>query len=168
MYKESKTIYSRKVPLFMSIAYFILINSRGDTMTTEKKNDLMDQFHTFTKNMDEIVKKKFGNGLFQSIENFMQNISLSSDMQVEWVETDSEFLLKAKIAGVPKESIAIDLLGNQIKISYFLDNEDSKKHVSKCFNFHYPVEEEKIEASHKDGLLTIKIPKSKKKNIQIK
>ena len=137
-------------------------------MTTDKKNDLMDQFQTFSKNMDEIVRKKFGNGLFQSIENFMQNMSFSSDMQVEWLETDTDFILNAKIAGVPKESIAIDLLGNQIKISYSLESENSKKQISKSFNFHYPIEEEKIVATHKDGLLNIKIPKSKKKNIQIK
>ena len=137
-------------------------------MSTEKKTDLMDQFHTFTKNMDEIVRKKFGNGLFQSIENFVQNISLSSEMQVEWLESDEEFVLNAKIAGVPKDKVIIDLLGNQIKISYFLENENTNKLVSKSFNFHYPIDEEKIEAIHQDGLLTIKIPKSKNKNIQIK
>ena len=137
-------------------------------MTTEKKNDIMEQFHTFTKNMDEIVRKKFGNGVFQSIENFVQNISFSSDLPVEWQETDLDFILKAKIAGVPREKIMIDLLGNQIKISYTIENENSKRHVSKSFNFHYPIDEEKIEATHKDGLLTLKIPKSKKKNIQIK
>ncbi|MDF2536324.1 MAG: Hsp20/alpha crystallin family protein [Bacillales bacterium] len=137
-------------------------------MTTEKKNDLMDQFHTFTKNMDEIVRKKFGNGLFQSIENFVQNISLTSEMQIEWQESDDEFVLIAKIAGIPKDKISIDLLGNQIKISYYVENENTNKLISKSFNLHYPIDEERIVANHQDGLLTIKIPKSKKKNIQIK
>ncbi len=137
-------------------------------MDRDQFDQIKKQFHGLVKNIDETLHKKFGNEVFQSVEQFIKNIPLTGNFQLDWSETESEYLLKANIAGVPKDEIALDLVGNQLKISYRAVSETTEKVYNRVFTFHQPIIEEKIVAKHQDGLLMITIPKSmNKKSIEI-
>ncbi len=141
---------------------------RCHSLDKEQLDQLKKQFHGLVKNIDETLHKKLGNEVFQSVEQFIKNIPLTGNFQLDWTETDAEYLLKANIAGVPKDEINIDLVGNQLRISYRSISETTEKRYSRSFTFHQPIIEEKIVANHQDGLLIITIPKSTtKKNIEI-
>ena len=116
-------------------------------------------------------------GLLQFMYDFFQNQKMFSSFPVEWEETESHYIIQASIAGVDKKYIEIDISGNKLTISYesihkvtkgeqTVGSEKQKK--SRSFTFHYPIDEEQIEATHENGLLTIKVPKSKKKRISIR
>lgn len=88
-------------------------------------------------------------------------------------ERESEFLIKADLPGVRKEDVKIQVEGNTITISGERLEEseegDSKKHRSEAFygsflrSFSLPqkIDEEKVSAQFKEGVLRVTIPKSK-------
>jgi len=133
----------------------------------ESKTDLSDQFRNLAKSMDEVIQKKFGNDLFQSVDHFLKNISFSSDFQLDWKEHETEYVVIAKIPGIPKENIYADLSGNQLKISYKLQEDNNIRNFTKTVTLHHPIESDLINAHHENGVLTVVIPKAKKRPIVI-
>ena len=141
-----------------------------------KKNNPLEPLRSFISQMDDLLTDNSRSGLLQSMDDFFQNQKLFASFPVEWEETDTHYIIQASIAGVDKKYIEIDISGNQLTISYEsvrkLNKNDQtfateKQKRSRSFTFQYPIEEEQIEATHENGLLTIKVPKSKKKRISI-
>ena len=145
-------------------------------MAQNKKNGPLDPLRNLISQMDDLLTENTRSGLLQSMDDFFQNQKMFSSFPVEWEETESHYIIQASIAGVDKKYIEIDISGNKLTISYesirkvtkgeqTVASEKQKK--SRSFTFHYPIDEEQIEATHENGLLTIKVPKSKKKRISI-
>ncbi len=149
-------------------------------MAQNNRNELIEPFRQFISQMDHLLSEKTGNGLLQSMDGFFQNQNLFSSFPMEWEETDTHYIIHAHIAGVEKNLIEIDISGNRLTISY--ETEERKKanpekgfpssierrKKSRSFTFPQPIDEENIQANHENGLLTVSIPKSKKRRISIR
>ncbi len=129
-------------------------------MDSKESPTIKEQIQNLAKRIDNSIQKKFGNDFFQSIEHFFHNVSINNPFTLDWAETESEYTLSAKIAGIKKEDITLELTGNKLKIFYQTD--DPQKKHDKSFTFHSPIDEDNVRANYQDGLLIVKIPKSKK------
>jgi HSP20 family protein len=91
---------------------------------------------------------------------------------IDVVETDDEFIVKAEMPGVQKEDIDLSVVDGQLIISGEKRQEEEKEgkdyyRAERCYGsfrrvFGLPsrVDVEKVRASHKDGVLTVNIPKA--------
>ena len=93
---------------------------------------------------------------------------------VDIIERDNEYVLEAEVPGLKKDEIRIDLKDGVLTISGERKYEDEEKkdkytRVERCYgsftrSFTLPdhVETDKIDASYKDGVLTVTLPKGEK------
>ena len=91
-------------------------------------------------------------------------------------ETDDAFMVKAEIPGCKAEDVDISVHGNMLTISGEKRQEKEQKekgyyHIERAYgsfrrdlNLASDVDPEKIEAMCKDGVLSIKLPKTEKAN----
>ena len=103
--------------------------------------------------------------------------------RVEISETNEKFIVKAEVPGIDRKDIKINVEDHVLSLSG--ENKQEKKEEDEkftrveryygtfCRSFSLPenVDEEKIDAAFKDGLLTLSIPKtesSKPKAIEVK
>lgn len=93
-------------------------------------------------------------------------------IRIDVAEQDGGYLVKAEIPGVKKEDIDVRVDGNLVTISAEVKTEkDEKKngrvlrqerqfgYTSRSFTLACPVDDGKTEASYKDGILELKLPK---------
>jgi HSP20 family protein len=94
-------------------------------------------------------------------------------IKVDLSEQDGSYLVKAEIPGVRKEDIDVRVDGNQVTISAETKTEKQQKdngrvickelqegYASRSFTLACPVDEAHADASYKDGMLTLKLPKT--------
>lgn len=132
-------------------------------MTLVKRNSSQ-----FPKFFDDF----FGKDLFDwGYSNF--SIEGSSLPKVNIIENDDAFMVETAIPGMNKKDFTIELDNDILKISAKKemndDNGKNYRYVRREFNyqtfqrtFHLPkkvVDESKIEAQYKDGILSVLIPK---------
>jgi HSP20 family protein len=100
---------------------------------------------------------------------------------IDIAEKDNEFVVKAEVPGCKADDIDISVHGNMLTISGEKKQEEEKKekgyyHMERSYgsfrrdlNLASEVDPAKIEATYKDGVLTITVPKSEKaKPVKIK
>ena len=94
-------------------------------------------------------------------------------IKIDLTEQDGSYALKADIPGVKKEDIDVRIDGNMITISAEVKSDKEEKgnggrvlrherqegYASRSFTLACPVEESKVEAHYKDGILALKLPK---------
>lgn len=93
-------------------------------------------------------------------------------IKIDVAEQDGSYAVKAEIPGVRKEDIDVRVDGNLVTISAEVKAEkEEKKHgrllrqerqygyASRSFTLACPVDESKTDASYKDGILELKLPK---------
>ncbi len=122
------------------------------------------------------------------IDDFFSNQLLSdADVQisprVDIEENDNEFIITAEVPGVDKKDININYHDGMLTISGQKGNESERKDknfhriersygsFSRSLSFHTSVVQDKIDATYKDGILTVVLPKAeeaKPKQIDIK
>ena len=95
--------------------------------------------------------------------------------KVDIAETDKEYEIQLHVPGMKKDEISIDLNDDQITISgeRKFENEKKEKNFHSVesyygtFNrtFYLPevVNRDKVDASYKDGILTVSLPKDEKR-----
>jgi HSP20 family protein len=93
---------------------------------------------------------------------------------VDIYETDSEIIVKAEIPGVDKKDIELSLEENVLTLKgerqFEKETKDENYHrieraygsFSRSFSIPAVVDEKKIEADYKEGVLTIRLPKTEK------
>jgi len=113
------------------------------------------------------------------ISGFFGDWSWPSLAQSRWpaldiAENDNEFIVKAEIPGCKPEDIDISVNGNVLTIKGEKKQEEEKKekglyHVERSYgsfrrdlNLGSEIDSAKIDAACKDGVLTMKLPKSPK------
>lgn len=118
--------------------------------------------------MDEFFNDLFGDGSF-----------LRKFPPVDVYETDKAYVIEAEVAGYKQEEISLSVDKHVLTISASLvkkvDNNEEKKEdkkyvlreigrssFSRSFTLPDDVDEEKIEAETKDGVLLVYIPKKEK------
>ena len=93
-------------------------------------------------------------------------------IKLDLSELDGSYTVKAEIPGVRKEDIDVRVEGAQVTISAEVKTEKEEKkdgrilrqerqqgYASRSFTLACPVDEAKVEASYKDGILELKLPK---------
>ena len=102
---------------------------------------------------------------------------------VDLIDKDDKLLLKADMPGIPKENIKVEVKGDRIEISAetkeeaeeekegYIRRERSYTSYYRSIPLPTKVDSEKIDASFKDGVLTIEMPKveaAEVKRIEVK
>lgn len=94
-------------------------------------------------------------------------------IKLDLTEQDGSYAVKAEIPGVKKEDIDVRVDGNLVTISAevkstredkdqagrMLRQERQEGYASRTFSVACPVDEGKVEASYKDGILALTLPK---------
>lgn len=93
-------------------------------------------------------------------------------IKIDLSEHDGSYLVKAEIPGVRKEDVDVRIDGDQVTISAETKTEKEEKdkgrvlckerqegYASRSFTLSCPVDEAHAEASFKDGVLSLKLPK---------
>ena len=96
-------------------------------------------------------------------------------IKIDLSEQDGSYLVKAEIPGVRKEDIDVRVDGNQVTISAetkeekqqqdngrVLCKERKEGYASRSFTLDCPVDEAHADASYKDGVLALKLPKKER------
>ena len=121
---------------------------------------------TMFDEMDNMI-----NSVFNSDWNLASESSTKWNMAVDVKEKDNSFLITADVPGLTKKDINIEIADDVLSISgeRIEDNSDNSDHYhyrersrgTFFRSFHLPesVDEKKISAKFKDGILSIDIPK---------
>lgn len=103
--------------------------------------------------------------------------------RVDLTEFDDRYEVVAELPGIEREAVKVELSENTLSISGDKADQTEKKERSiylterrfgsfkRSFQFTTPVEADKIDASFKDGVLTVSLPKvekSKPRQVEIK
>jgi HSP20 family protein len=121
-------------------------------------------------------------GFLQSIDEFFKSpFPPVSPFNVELIEKDHEYLISAELPGVKKEQIHLNVAQNYLTITVennILETQEdeqnrtfsrkfSRQQSTRSISLPQPINEKKIRASYRDGLLQIRIPQEKGKNIPL-
>lgn len=93
-------------------------------------------------------------------------------IKLDVAETDGQYAVKAEIPGVRKEDIDVRVDGNTVTISAEVKSEKEEKegsrilrrerqhgYASRSFTLACPVDDTRAEASYRDGVLELTLPK---------
>jgi HSP20 family protein len=146
------------------------------------KNNKPEPFGELMKSMNSLFNEMPIRGFLQSIDEFFKSpFPPVSSFPVETTEKGNEYLISAELPGVKKEQIHLNVAGNYLTITVennVLETEEddknqiftrrfSKQQSSRTISLPQPINEKKIKASYRDGLLQIRIPQEKGKIIPL-
>lgn len=148
----------------------------------QNKQGMPEPFGELMRSMNGFLQEQPFRSFVQSIDDFFKTpFPPVRGFQVDLAESNKEFLITAKLPGVKREQIQLNVLGNHLTIS--IDNQqieleqDEKDQVfarkqfqqrtSRTIILPQPINEKKIKASYRDGLLQIRIPQDSGKIINI-
>ncbi len=132
----------------------------------------------FRREFDDLVNKFFGE---ESLPGRLFGQPFSPAVDV--TENDKEILVKAELPGIDQENLKVDLANGVLNIRGEKREEKEEKgenayrlersfgSFSRSFRLPCEVQEDKVEAKYKDGVLSLILPKaetSKKTSIKVK
>lgn len=149
-----------------------------------KKNEQhvpSEPINHFFKAMNDFFQNRPGKGLLESIDQLFSTSSFGGSFSVELTENRKAYIVNAKLPGIKKEQIDIDVLKQHITITVqhleTIIKEDEKiesyekketfKQLSRTIPLAKPVDQHNVSALYEDGLLTVTIPKLRGKKIYI-
>lgn len=155
----------------------------AEFMNERNKKDRNEPFGELMKSMNQFFQERPVRGILQTMDEFFKNpfpSSLSS-FPVSVQETDDEHVITAELPGIKKEQIQLDVLDNYMTITVFstesiTEEDENQKIVKKqqsmkksirTIPLPQPINESKVKASYQNGLLKIRVPKQKGKQIMI-
>ncbi|HLG93822.1 MAG TPA: Hsp20/alpha crystallin family protein [candidate division Zixibacteria bacterium] len=115
-------------------------------------------------NVDRLVSDIFGQDIFRMAGEWVPQVDMS--------ETKDELTVRAEVPGMDKESISVTLQDNvlilrgdrkqetEAKSATFHRKERSYGSFIRSFTLPTLVQEDKVKAAYKDGVLTITLPKA--------
>ncbi|MBP3040030.1 Hsp20/alpha crystallin family protein [Bacillaceae bacterium Marseille-Q3522] len=147
----------------------------------QKKQHPLEPFGGIYHSMNHIFREQPVKGFLQSIDDFFKKPFPFSSFSVNVREVENEFLITAELPGVKKEQIHIDIFDYSIAITVdhqetiLEENENrevmKKSHtmqrLSRTISLPFVINEKTVKAAYENGLLTIKVPKQKRKSIEI-
>ncbi|MEQ6377044.1 Hsp20/alpha crystallin family protein [Bacillaceae bacterium S4-13-58] len=122
--------------------------------------------------LGEVFDRK--NPLLGSINEFFNGVA-QQRIPVEKIETDKHIIYEARLPGISKEEIDIDLLRDHLRIKVNRKQEEIAKgyqeskqmKLERLIYLPANISVDGMKATHRDGLLRIKFPKVKGKKIEI-
>jgi HSP20 family molecular chaperone IbpA len=141
-----------------------------------------EPFGELIKSMHDFFNEKPVKGFLQSIDDFFKNpFPPGFGFPVETVDNGKEYVVSAELPGIKREQIKLNIQGHLLTIS--IDNhqieleEDEinqvfkqkqfRQYTSRTISLPQAINEKKIKASYRDGLLQIRIPQERGKIINI-
>jgi HSP20 family protein len=102
----------------------------------------------------------------------LETPEIAPRIKLDVAETDGQYAVKAEIPGVRKEDIDVRVDGNTVTISAEVKSEKEEKnggrilrqerqqgYASRSFSLACPVDDARAEASYRDGVLELTLPK---------
>jgi HSP20 family protein len=99
-------------------------------------------------------------------------VDVAPSIKIDVSEQDGSYFVRAEIPGVRKEDIDVRIDGSQVTISAEIKTEKQEKeggrvlckerregYASRSFTLACPVDDTHTDASYKDGVLALKLPK---------
>lgn len=146
--------------------------------SSEKKNNRnrIEPFTHFINKMDRLFSERPPKGMLQSLDEFFGSTKERS-FPVDVHETLSEYTLNATLPGIARSQISIDVLPHAVTITANVDRkhktqgmfqkEVSAGTFSRTISFPKAIDEAKVTARHRDGILTLHLPKIRGNRIEI-
>lgn len=146
-------------------------------MRRQRQDAALDQFNRLRDEIDRVFESTFG-GL-PATTGFFEGWTPAIDL----FEDHEKFTVQAELPGMKKEDIQINLHGNTLNLSGERKSEDQQRQGENYRSERYfgrfqrsitlpqPVDAGRVDASYKDGLLCIRLPKTeeaKRKQIEVK
>jgi HSP20 family protein len=166
-----------------------ILESEGNLMSSKVPSDKNDPkkpkteaFGELMKSMNDFFNEKPIKGFLQSMDDFFKSpFPSGSSFHVDTIETGGEYIISAELPGIKREQIHLNISGNYLTISVenneLETEEDEINHLyrrkylrqksSRTVSLPHTINEEKVKASYRDGLLKIRIPQEKGKIIDI-
>lgn len=125
------------------------------------------RYNTVPSLFDDFADRYFGKSFYNGASSFLPSVDVA--------ETDQEFEIQVSAPGMDKKDFKLQLDNGQLTISgeRKFEKEDKKRNFhsvesrygkfTRSFYLPENVNGDKIQASYKDGILTVLIPKDKKK-----
>ncbi|MEK3890358.1 Hsp20/alpha crystallin family protein [Bacillus sp. FSL K6-3431] len=141
-----------------------------------------DPVNHLMKAMNDFFQHRPGKGFLDSMDELFTSTPFNSSFSVELNENEREYIVQAKLPGINKEQIEIDVIQQHITITVQQNqtilNENNKKEqvhraetykqLSRTIPLTRAINAHKVSAIYENGLLTVTIPKVKGKKIDIK
>ena len=139
----------------------------------------LNELARIEEEMDRMFDRFFGSSLLEDVDTTPTVWSPDVDI----AETKDAFVVTVELPGLNKKDIHVRYKDGMLTIEGERKREKEEKDVNYyrverqygkfCRSFHLPAEvkEDKIEASYKDGVLTVRLPKSeeaKSREIEVK
>ncbi|PJN90054.1 Hsp20/alpha crystallin family protein [Bacillus sp. mrc49] len=152
-------------------------------MTSSEKNNnrtRIEPFSHFINKMDRLFSERPPKGMLQSLDEFFGSTKERS-FPVDIQESTSEYILTATLPGIARSHISIDVLTQAVTISArqpekqhknpgthgLFQKEGSTGNMSRTITFQKPIDDAHVTARHRDGILTLHLPKIKGNRIEI-
>ncbi|MFJ5715772.1 Hsp20/alpha crystallin family protein [Neobacillus sp. NPDC093127] len=160
----------------------MLMSSMPPNEKNNPKMPLPEPFRDLVKSMNDFFTEKPVRGFLQSIDDFFNTpFPAAVGFPVNSVETGKEHIITAELPGVKREQIHLNITGNYLTISVEnneLETEEDdhnqvyrrkfmRQQSSRTISLPHAINEKKVKASYRDGLLQIRIPQEKGKIIEI-
>jgi HSP20 family protein len=147
--------------------------------------DAWDDFRRFQEMMNRMFEDFWGRPRRQLLPSGERGETLPAEYRqpsIDVVETDREVIARAEMPGLDKENIKINLTEDRLEISAETKKEEEKKEKGYVYRemrsgSYYraialpsPVDPNNAQASYKNGILEIKMPKTEvkeKKEIKV-
>jgi HSP20 family protein len=148
----------------------------------KNKNRQDPPFGELIRSMQGFLNEKPVRGFLQSIDEFFKApFPGVPGFTVETADHNNEYVVTAELPGVKREQIQINIQGNLLTISvenHGIETEEddvnqiyrkvhSQQHTSRTIPLPQTINDRKIKATYRDGLLEIRIPQEKGKSIHI-
>jgi HSP20 family protein len=146
-----------------------------------KKTSIQPPFQDFMRTMNQLFQEKPVKGFLQNMDDFFNSPFPFNGFPIEMDENEKEYIISAKLSGVKKDQIDIDVFQQYITITVqnteTTENEDTEQksifkknslqRTSRTITLAKPIDEQKVKANYEDGLLTIRVGKEKGKRLRI-
>ncbi|WP_409298137.1 Hsp20/alpha crystallin family protein [Peribacillus sp. SCS-26] len=149
---------------------------------SSSKEPRKEPFSEIRSAFDSFFQEKPVKGFLQSIDElFSHSLFTERSFPVEIHEDSNDYTVSAKLPGIPRQQIHIEMIKQSLMITVvdtvetesrndskaLVHREKMSKAMSRTIAFTKPVNEKLITASHKDGVLIITVPKIRGKKISI-
>jgi len=142
------------------------------------QTDVWEPFLEFRKATDRLFDDFFRSFSRGPLAEWRSPWEISTDVidtgwpRVDMDETDEEITITAELAGVDRDNIDVSVTDDRVTIRGEKKEEEEKKEkdyfrlersygtFQRSFSLPCEVESDKVDASFKDGVLTVKLPKS--------
>ena len=120
--------------------------------------------------MIKIYKDPFNELIGDFFETPLRKI-INQNQLVDLKEDDNEYRIFVSVPGLTKENLTLSINDNVIVISHEKNETDNKtfsftNSFTKQYSIPVDVDEKKIDAKVENGILTVTLPKNKKKKIE--